>query len=242
MTAFPIALDSLIAYVHALHPEGGALDRLSEAVSVSDRLNDQADSLIGHFVDQARRSGASWSEIGASMGVSKQAAQKRFVPRWDDTSFASGRLFSRFTPRPRNTVLAAQAWARARGEDEIDVGHLVLGLLSEPHAIAASVIHEAGITDEQLKDALGATEATPAVAPAPDTASGRLTFTAEAGTVMETTLRVALSLVHNYIGTEHILLAILEGDTNEAQQLKELGLSAQLARTKVLERLAKLSG
>ena len=48
--------------------------------------------------------------------------------------------------------------------------------------------------------------------------------------------------MHNYIGTEHILLAILEGDTNEAQQLKELGLSAQLARTKVLERLAKLSG
>ena len=137
MTAFPIALDSLIAYVHALHPEGGALDRLSEAVSVSDRLNDQADSLIGHFVDQARRSGASWSEIGASMGVSKQAAQKRFVPRWDDTSFESGRLFSRFTPRAWNTLLAAQALARTQGEDEIDVGHLLLGLLSEPHAIAA---------------------------------------------------------------------------------------------------------
>ncbi len=235
-------MDSLIGYVHALHPEGGALDRLSEAVVVSERLDDQADSLIGHFVDQARRSGASWSEIGASMGVSKQAAQKRFVPRWDDTSFASGRLFSRFTPRARNTVLAAQAWARAQGEDEIDVDHLLLGLLSEPHAIAAAVMHEAGITDQQLKDALGATEATPTVAPAPDTGSARLTFTGEAGTVMETTLRVALSLVHNYIGTEHILLAILESDTNEARQLNELGLTAEVARAKVLDRLAKLSG
>ena len=176
------------------------------------------------------------------MGVSKQAAQKRFVPRWDDTSFASGRLFSRFTPRARNTVLAAQAWARAGGEEEIDVGHLLLGLLSEPEAIAATVIHEVGITDAQLRNALGATEVTPAVAPAPDTASARLTFTAEAGSVMETTLRVALSLAHNYIGTEHVLLAILDGDTSEARHLKELGLSAQLARTKVLERLSKLSG
>ena len=97
-------------------------------------------------------------------------------------------------------------------------------------------------TYDLLKDALGGAEPTPAVAPAPDTGSGRLTFTAEAGTVMETTLRVALSLVHNYIGTEHLLLAILEGDTNEARKLGELGLSAQVARTKVLERLAKLSG
>jgi len=242
VTDFPIALDSLIDYVKALHPEGDALERLSEAVSVSGRLDDQADSLIGHFVDQARRSGASWSEIGASMGVSKQAAQKRFVPRWDDTSSASGRLFSRFTPRARHTVLAAQAWARAQGHEDIDVRHLLLGLLSEPNAIAATVIHEVGITDAQLRNALGATEVTPAVAPAPDTASPRLTFTAEAASVMETTLRVALSLAHNYIGTEHVLLAILDGDTSEARHLKELGLSAHLARTKVIERLAKLSG
>ena len=48
--------------------------------------------------------------------------------------------------------------------------------------------------------------------------------------------------MHNYIGTEHLLLAILESDTSEARQLKGLGLSAQLARTNVLERLAKLSG
>jgi hypothetical protein len=240
MTDFPIALDSLIGYINALHPEGGALDRLSEAVSVSARLEDQADSLIGHFVDQARRSGASWSEIGASMGVSKQAAEKRFVPRWADTSLESGRLFSRFTPRARNTVLAAHATARAEGKDAIDVRHLVIGLLSEPQAIAALVIHEAGITDEQLEDALGATEVTPAVAPAPD--PGRLTFTAEAGTVMETTLRVALSLAHNYIGTEHVLLAILDGESSEAQMLRGLGLTAEAARTKVLARLANLSG
>jgi hypothetical protein len=57
------------------------LDRLSDAVIAADHLGDVADHLIGHFVDQARRSGASWTDIGRSMGVSKQAAQKRFVAK-----------------------------------------------------------------------------------------------------------------------------------------------------------------
>ena len=81
MTEFPVPLDNLIAYVKALHPDGGPLDNVSDAVLVSDRLDEQSDALIGYFVDQARRFGASWSQIGASMGVSKQAVQKRFVPR-----------------------------------------------------------------------------------------------------------------------------------------------------------------
>ena len=77
----PVSLDTLITYVKVQRPGGSPLDNLSDAVTVSAQLSEQADSLIGHFVDQARRSGASWSQIGASMGVTKQAAQQRFVPR-----------------------------------------------------------------------------------------------------------------------------------------------------------------
>jgi len=55
------------------------LDQLSDAVIAADHLDDVADRLIGHFVDQARRSGASWTDIGRSMGVTKQAALKRFA-------------------------------------------------------------------------------------------------------------------------------------------------------------------
>src|SRR5882762_10056359 len=80
MTEFPVPLDNLITYVKALHPEGGPLDNVSDAFAVSTQLDEQADALIGYFVDQARGSGLSWSQIGGSMGVSKQAAQKRFVP------------------------------------------------------------------------------------------------------------------------------------------------------------------
>ena len=81
MDKFPVPLDNLITYVKARHPDGGPLDNVGDAMVVATQLDEQSDALIGHFVDQARRSGASWSQIGASMGVSKQAAQKRFVPR-----------------------------------------------------------------------------------------------------------------------------------------------------------------
>jgi hypothetical protein len=78
MTIFPLPLDNMISYVQALRPDSGPLDNLTDAVVIGSRLDEQASALISHFVDQARRSGASWSEIGAHMGVSKQAAQKRF--------------------------------------------------------------------------------------------------------------------------------------------------------------------
>ena len=108
MSSSPVSLDTLITYVKAQRPGGSPLDNLSDAVTVSAQLSEQADSLIGHFVDQARRSGASWSQIGASMGVTKQAAQQRFVPRGPVKGTAGFGDFSRFTrgpaacsPRPR---------------------------------------------------------------------------------------------------------------------------------------------
>src|ERR1700680_3918316 len=74
-----VRLDDLIEVINKTHSD--ALERLSDAVIAADHLGDVADHLIGHFVDRARGSGAAWTEIGRSMGVSKQAAQKRFVPK-----------------------------------------------------------------------------------------------------------------------------------------------------------------
>src|SRR4029079_12739121 len=90
--------------------------------------------LIGHFVDRARRSGASWTDIGRSMGVTKQAVQKRFVPR------EAKQDFSRFTPRARNVVVASQTEAGAGGNAEVRTEHLVLGLLAEPDGLAGQVL------------------------------------------------------------------------------------------------------
>ena len=106
----PIRLDDLIVHVIDLHPDGDALDHLSDAVETSSHLGEVADHLIGHFVDQARRSGASWTEIGQYMGVSKQAVQKRFVPKEsDELHFPPGGRFSRFTMRARHVVAESQA-------------------------------------------------------------------------------------------------------------------------------------
>src|SRR4051794_13350036 len=77
--SYPVRLDDLIGVIKQVHTE--PLDQLTDAVLAAETLGDVADHLIGHFVDQARKSGASWTEIGKCMGVTKQAAQKRFVPR-----------------------------------------------------------------------------------------------------------------------------------------------------------------
>src|SRR4051794_40459665 len=74
-----VPLHDPIGAVTSAHEE--PLHRVMRAVVLAEHLGEVADSLIGHFVDQARRAGASWSEIGRSMGVTKQAAQKRFVAR-----------------------------------------------------------------------------------------------------------------------------------------------------------------
>src|SRR3954449_6007827 len=110
-----VRLDDLITAIQRAHDQ--PLDQLTDAVLAADHLGEVADHLIGHFVDQARRSGASWTDIGRSMGVTKQAAQKRFVPKepgeLSDLDPSQG--FSRFTERARNAVMAAQNEARASG-------------------------------------------------------------------------------------------------------------------------------
>src|SRR3954468_13402038 len=99
-----IRLDDLIDAITA--HEDDALARLSTAVLTAQHLDGIADHLIGHFVDQARRTGASWTQIGASMGVTKQAAQKRFVAKEPDLNAQQG--FARFTAQAGNAVVAAQ--------------------------------------------------------------------------------------------------------------------------------------
>jgi hypothetical protein len=217
MAEFPVPLDNLITYVKTLHAQGGPLDNLSDAMVVSARLDEQSDALIGYFVDQARRSGASWSQIGASMGVTKQAAQKRFVR---DMVPDGQQVFSRFTQRARNTLGAAGQLA---GTDPIAAAHLAAALLAEPEGLAAKIIVRAGLTGEQICAAVGAGP----VAPAGDVdaaALRELTFGDEGKAVFKGTLKAALRLGHNYIGTEHLLLGILFADSPAAQALVSLGL------------------
>ncbi|MGW2057835.1 Clp protease N-terminal domain-containing protein [Streptomyces sp. NPDC001840] len=212
----PVRLDDLIQAIKNVH--GNALDQLQSAVVAADHLGDVADHLIGHFVDQARRSGASWTEIGKSMGVTRQAAQKRFVTK-DEPAPGANQDFGRFTERARSVVVASQNKAREGGHTQIGTGHLVLGLLDDPEGLAARALVARGVQLATVKEA--ATEALPAPSgePVPDL----VPFDAQAKKVLELTFREALRLGHNYIGTEHLLLALLEQEDG-AGVLSGLGL------------------
>jgi Clp amino terminal domain, pathogenicity island component len=200
-----VRLDDLIEAIKKVHAD--PLEQLTDAVLAADHLGEVADHLIGHFVDQARRSGASWTDIGRSMGVTKQAAQKRFVPKdpgqVPDLDASQG--FTRFTPRARNAVMAAQNEARDSGHDEIGPGHLVLGLLSEPDGLAVKVIVAQGVPLDAVRQAV-----TAALPPPAAEVPAIIPFGQQARKALELTFREALRLGHNYIGTEHLLLALLE--------------------------------
>ena len=222
MPEFPIPLDNLIAYVKALHPQGDPLDRLSDAMTVSVRLDEESDALIGYFVDQARHSGASWSQIGMSMGVTKQAAQQRFVR---DLVPEGQQIFSRFTQRARNTLGAA---GRIAAPDAIGAAHLAAALPAEPEGLAAKIIVRAGLTSEQLYAAVGAGPAEPG-GDVDAAALRELNFGNEAKAVLKGTLKAVLRHGHNYVGTEHLLLGILITGGRTAEALTSLGLDLDTA-------------
>ena len=196
-----VRLDDLISAITTVHSD--ALDQLQDAVLAAEHLGEVADHLIGHFVDQARRSGASWTDIGRSMGVTKQAAQKRFVPKESELDPKQG--FARYTTRARNVVVTAQNEAHAAGNDTITTAHLVLGLLAEPQGLAARAVVAQGVTLDAVRAA-----ATAALPPAAEGVPALIPFDPQAKKVLELTFREALRLGHNYVGTEHILLALLE--------------------------------
>ncbi|MER8113956.1 ATP-dependent Clp protease ATP-binding subunit [Streptomyces sp. SID8366] len=226
-----VRLDDLIEAIKKVHPE--PLDQLQDAVIAADHLGDVADHLIGHFVDQARRSGASWTEIGKSMGVTRQAAQKRFVPK-ESADLDPSQGFNRYTPRARNVVMAAHNEAVAARNPEGRPEHLVLGLLAEPEGIAAKAITAQDVTLDAVRGAAAA-----ALPPAAEEVPDLVPYGPEAKKVLELTFREALRLGHNYIGTEHILLALLEHE-NGTGVLSGLGVTKAAAEEYVDRVLALL--
>jgi len=228
--AYPVRLDDLIGVIKQVHTE--PLEQLTDAVLAAETLGEVADHLIGHFVDQARRSGASWTEIGKCMGVTKQAAQKRFVPKVPDISAAldpeAG--FGRFTPRARNVVVEAQNKAHAAGNAEIQPDHLLLALFADPGGLAAKLLAGQGIGAEVVNEAI-------TLPPRVDDMPALIPFSGPAKKALELTFRQALRLGHNYVGTEHILLALAEAEDDDGT-LHRLGVDIERFERELVDALA----
>lgn len=220
-----VRLDDLIAAIRTVHDD--PLVQLTDAMTAADHLGEIGDSLIGHFVDAARRSGASWTAIGASMGVTKQAAQKRFVSKTADSS-----PFERFTPRARNVVVAATNQAARTAAANVRPEHLAHGLTSESESLAAFALAELGVELSALADIAPPADRTP-------DAPSMIPYDDAAKAVLEATLAAAANLGHNYVGTEHLLLALYTDPTQSAR-LQELGADPDRLRTVIVDKLAQL--
>ncbi len=238
----PVRLDDLIGYV--TNRDGSALDHVSAAVRASDCLGELADHLIGHFVDQARRSGASWTEIGQAMGVTKQAAQKRFVPKapvpGEGFPWGPGQKFGkRFTDRAKRAEVTARQLAIKHRNEEVRPEHVVLAMLRDPESVAARAIVALGVSAESASEAL--------VAALPLAAAGEqvpddVRFGPRSKHVLKLALHEALSLRHNYIGTEHLLLGVLEEEEDQGGgALTGLGLTTDRAREWLIPELKRLA-
>src|SRR5579875_1875743 len=144
MSPLDISLTDLIARLDQDLPDTSDLARISEAHLRAQTLSSLGDQLVGHYVGKARQAGASWSEIGDAIGVSKQAAQQRHAPA----------AFERFTDLSRHSIVMAQEAARTHKHDLIGTEHILLGLLGEPRGLAYEVLVASAGPEQRIQDAV----------------------------------------------------------------------------------------
>lgn len=179
------------------------LEQLATAAATISELTSTGDAALGFFVDRARGAGKSWVEISAVLGVSKQAAHKRFADSW-----TSKPAFNRYTQRAMTVVKAAADVARERNHDYIGTEHLLLAFYAEPDSLATKALLQHGITEERVRAAVD--EINPAEQPTdpPKTLdASRPPYTRRTAHVLQGAVGEALTLGHNYVGTEHLLLS-----------------------------------
>ncbi|WP_067479219.1 Clp protease N-terminal domain-containing protein [Actinomadura hibisca] len=210
MSPLNISLADLIARLDEELPGADGLARISEAQLRNQTLSDLGDQLVDHYVGKARQSGASWSEIGDAIGVSKQAAQQRHTRG----------PFERFTDLNRHGIVLAQEAARTHKHDSIGTEHLLLGLLGEPRGLAYEVLVAKAGSEQRVRDAIEG-----ALPPAGQKAQrGHIAFRPESKGVIEQASRAAADLGHDQVGTEHMLLGLIRTEQSPAARiLRDLG-------------------
>jgi hypothetical protein len=228
MSPLDISLADLIARLDEELPEADELARISEARLRAQTLSDLGDQLIDHYVSKAKQTGASWTEIGDAIGVSKQAAQQRHTPA----------AFERFTNLNRHSIVLAQEAARTHKHDFIGTEHMLLGLLGEPRGLAYEVLVAKTGSEQRVRDAIR--EALP---PAGKKAPrGHIAFRPESKKAIEEAHRAAAGLGHDWVGTEHTLLGLIRVEEGLAARiLRDLGFTSEdleeTVRNEIAERL-----
>jgi len=228
MTPLDISLADLIARLDAELPGADDLARISEARLRAQTLADLGDQLIDHYVSRAKQAGATWTEIGDAIGVSKQAAQQRHAPG----------PFGRYTELNRHSIVLAQEAARTHRHDGIGTEHLLLGLLGEPRGVAYEVLVAGAGSEQRVRDAIEE-----AMAPAgPKALRGNIAFRPDGKEAVEQAQQASTELGHDWVGTEHALLGLFRTEGGPAAQvLRDLGFTPDGLRETILAALTARS-
>lgn len=228
MAGTTVTLDGLIRFVRDQAGSESPLKELAMAAATASELEEVGDALLTYFVDRCRRAGHSWAQIGGSLGVTKQAVQKRFVAGADVVTF------ERFTARARNVLEHATEAARALRHHYRGTEHLLLGLFGEPEGLAAQILARVGIGRDAAEAAV--LERAPRGRTRPQ---GELPLTPRAIRALKGALEEALDLGHNYVGTEHMLLGLFrEPQGVAAQVLDALEAEPDVVRAHAIELLS----
>ena len=223
-----LGLQEIIELVRRDAGSDEPLAQLATASATVTELSESADAALGFFVDRARSAGHSWVEISSVLGVSKQAVHKRFAATGPKPPM------DRFTLRTQKVLGAASGIALDHNHAYIGTEHLLLALFTEPESIAATVLAGHNITAERVAAAVEA------IVPDGDERPGQdPAYTPRASHVVKGAVDVAMDMGHNYVGTEHLLLALYRFPGGIAVKvLTELGLPEKAAQDDVVAALA----
>jgi hypothetical protein len=215
------------------------LQRVEAAAAMRHQMEQLSDEVLDHFVKEARAAGCSWAQIGEALGVTRQAAQQRhggLASRlWQGLTDG---LFKRFTPRAKSAVTASQDEARARHHSTVETEHILLGLFASAGGNVATVVLEGmGIDREAVARAVD--ELVPSGEGSP---RGHVPFSKRAKKTLELALRESLRLGHNYVGCEHILLALARVEDGTASRvLTDLGATHDRLEQAIREHLRSIA-
>jgi hypothetical protein len=222
------SLTEIIDAIRADSPSTDPVEQLVTAAEMVAAISDISDSALGFFVDQCRRSGRSWTEISSALGVTKQAAHKRFT--------TTERTTELLTARAKAALFAAGQEAIRLGHNYVGTEHLLLGLLDQKSSVAGHVLADHGIARKAVRERVAAV-----VPPLPGfRASAPGPYTPRATQCLTRATSEALTMGHHYVGTEHLLLAVAaDADGLAARILGDLDTTHDDLRAAVI---AKLSG
>ncbi|MDN3351698.1 Clp protease N-terminal domain-containing protein [Actinomadura sp. DC4] len=224
----PMTLDTLIAQVRTGLETAPVLDRLARAVEVSAHVSELGENLVGFYVDEARRDGVSWADIGTRLGVSRQAVQKRFIPSGE--SERPG-FWDRATDGLRAVVGEAREEARRRRKTYLGTEHLLLALSAREEDPASRALAVCGAGPAILRAAIDGRVGIPAGDPLPD----ETPFTRLALTSLRHALREALREGSESVGTGHLALGLLTLDDGLAHDVMvKLGVDYDSLRAAVI--------